>query len=167
MEVTVVTRRPALSAQRLPASVKTIGFEGLGSLLPELDYIVLAVPLTDQTRGLIGAEELATMKSTAILVNMARGAVVDEGALFEALSLGSIAGAAIDVWTRGGPPHAGERMYPSEFPFHELDNVLITPHFAGWSTVSRLSRWRTIADNIDRWASGQPLTNVVWGGRGG
>lgn len=91
-------------------------------LLAESDFLVLNCPLTDQTRGLIGAEQLAAMKPTAYLINTARGAVVDEAALVEALRARRIAGAAVDVYSR--EPAAADN------PLFALDNVIVTPHSA-------------------------------------
>jgi len=95
----------------------------LDDLLRESDYVALHCPLTDQTRGLITRERLALMKPSAYLINVARGQVVDEPALLDALRSRAIAGAALD--------HLYDEPLPPESPFWDLDNVLITPHTAG------------------------------------
>lgn len=132
----------------------------LPRLLAEADFVVLAVPLDPSTTGLIGAAELAAMKPTAFLVNVARGEVVAEAALYEALRDGRIAGAAIDTWYRY--PEAGEPLRPSAFPFHELPNAILTPHIAGWTEGTFRQRWVTIAENLRRLGTGEPFLNVVW-----
>jgi phosphoglycerate dehydrogenase-like enzyme len=131
----------------------------LEKLLAESDFIVIACPLTEDTRGIIGAAELAKMRPTASLINVARGEVVDEAALFEALRDRKIRSAAIDVWYQY--PKNGVARQPSRFPFGELDNVILTPHSSAWTDRVVSLRFRDIAANIDRLAAGEPLVNVV------
>lgn len=132
----------------------------LEGLLSSSDYVVLACPLNGRTRGLIGETELRLMKPTAALINVARGDVVTESALYKALRERRIRGAAIDVWyqyPRNGEP----RVLPGTLPFHELDNVILTPHSSGWTSRVLELRFRDIAANIDRLVAGEPLVNVV------
>jgi phosphoglycerate dehydrogenase-like enzyme len=133
------------------------GPDALFDVLQRADHLVLTLPLTTATRGLIGARELATMKPTAILVNVSRGDIVDEDALFTALSERRIAGAALDVWYRY--PTAAGPTPPARRPFHELSNVLMTPHVSGWTDGTLEARARVIADNIRRVAQGQAPVN--------
>jgi len=155
----------ALSAHppvRRPASVDRWSGPGqLRPLLRESDFVVLACPLNDGTRGLIGAREFGWMKSSASLINIARAPIVEESALYDALSKRRIRSAAVDVWYCY--PVGGKRRTPSLFPFHKLHNLIMTPHIAGWTTGTLERRFRAIADNIDRLASGRPLLNVVQG----
>lgn len=134
------------------------GTTDLPRLLAESDVVVVTVPLSAATEGLIGAAELAAMRPTALLVNVARGPVVDEGALYRALAEGGIAGAAIDVWW--GAPAPG-RTPPADLPFADLDNVLLTPHHSGHARRTFELRADDIADNVRRLARGQELRNVV------
>jgi phosphoglycerate dehydrogenase-like enzyme len=100
------------------------------------------------------------MKPTAFLVNIARGAIVDEDALYAALRDGTIGGAAIDVWWQY--PNAAEpARRGSRYPFHELPNVIMTPHCAGWTSGMVRRRWDEIADNLRRFVRGERLINVV------
>ncbi|MFF8102139.1 2-hydroxyacid dehydrogenase [Streptomyces sp. NPDC016640] len=133
------------------------GDDRLPELLADSDIVVVTVPLTAATEGLIGPSELAAMGPEALLVNVARGPVVREEALYEALSSGTIAGAALDVWW-SAPPDA-----PSRLPFHELPNVLMTPHHSGHTADTFAARATEIAANIDRLERGDPLGNVVRG----
>jgi phosphoglycerate dehydrogenase-like enzyme len=135
----------------------------LHALLKGADYVVLACPLNEQTRGLIGRREFAAMKRTACLINVARGPVVDEEALYRALRAHRIQGAAVDVWYRY--PQDDRPSAPSRFPFHKLDNIIITPHMSGWMKGTREKRFKFIAENIDRLAAGKTLRNVVEGPR--
>ncbi len=123
----------------------------LNTLLKESDFISLHTPLTPLTHHLIGPEELALMKNTAILVNTARGSVVDEKALAEALKNKQIAGAALDVFE--DEPHIAEALYL-------LDNVVLTPHIGTATIDARIAMAREALDNIKNFLKGTP-TNIV------
>jgi phosphoglycerate dehydrogenase-like enzyme len=125
----------------------------LVALLPEADYLVLVAPLTAQTRGLIGAAELAALRPTARLVNVGRGELVDEAALIEALRRGALAGAALDVFER-------EPLPPSS-PLWDLPGVVVSPHMSADVIGWRESLADLFLDNLRRWCAGQPLRNVV------
>ena len=122
-------------------------------MLAESDILVLAMALNAQTRGMIGASELARMKPTALIVNIARGAVIDEAALLSALSAGRLRGAALDAFTT--------EPLPADSPFRRLPNVLATPHTAGSTRQSRARIWAQMRANLERLASGAPLANIV------
>jgi phosphoglycerate dehydrogenase-like enzyme len=135
------------------------GPAALDELLRRADYLVVTSPLTPATRGVLGQRELALMKPTAVLVNVARAEIVDEEALYEALHRGVIAGAILDVWYRY-PTGAGPTL-PSRLPFHELGNVLMTPHVSGWTEGMLEARAEVIAENIRRAARGEAPLNLV------
>jgi glyoxylate reductase len=118
-------------------------------LLGESDYIVLTVPLTDETRGLIGRSELARMKPTAILVNIARGAVIDTAALTEALAARRIYAAALDV--------TDPEPLPRDHPLLRLDNVIITPHLGSATEQTRLRMAEVSIENLFAGLAGHPL----------
>lgn len=136
------------------------GMDRLDWLLGEADFVVIACPLDDGTRGLFDGRAFAAMKPGAVLINVARGPIVDEDALYAACKAGRIGGAAIDVWWRY-PKGAGETMFPSTHPLHELPNAILTPHTSGWSAGLHERRWRIIAQNLDRLHRGEPLLNPV------
>ncbi len=135
------------------------GPEALDDVLSGADYLALTLPLTPQTRGLLGRRELGMMKPSAILVNVARAAIVDEDALYDALAERRIAGAALDVWYRY-PSEPGPTP-PARRPFHELPNVLMTPHVSGWTDGMLEARARLIAENIHRTARGERPANLI------
>ena len=128
-------------------------------MLRRADYLAITLPLTPETRGLIGAAELGLMKPTAVLVNVARAQIVDEDALYAALAEKRLAGAALDVWYRY--PSAPGPAFPSRRPFHELPNVLMTPHVSGWTDGMMEARASLIAGNIRRVARGEPPESIV------
>ncbi|MCC2663652.1 MAG: hypothetical protein K0S35_1574 [Geminicoccaceae bacterium] len=132
----------------------------LDRLLEAADFVVVACPLDAATRGLIGQAELARMRPSAVLINVARGAIVDEDALFAALRERTIGGAALDTWYRY-PERAGETLRPARHPFHELDNVVMTPHCSGWTEGVMARRFAVIGDNLERLRTGRPLLNQV------
>ena len=143
-----------------PNVEQVVGLDRLHQTLREADFVVLACALTPETRGLIDGAALAAMKPTAVLVNPARGPVIDEAAFYEALAQRRIAGAAIDTWW-DYPPTPAPRDPSTRFPFHALDNVLLSPHVAGWTTGTIVRRTTEMARNLDRLARGEPLANVV------
>ena len=135
------------------------GPEALDEILRAADYVVVALPLTGATRGLLGERELGLMKPTAVLVNVARAEILDEEAVYRALSRGTIAGAVLDVWYRY-PPDA-RPVLPARQAFHELPNVIMTPHVAGWTEGTVEARATLVAANVARVARGEPPVNLV------
>lgn len=129
-------------------------------LLQEADFVVVAAPLSDSTRGLFNGAAFAHMKSNAIIINVARGAIIEEAALFDALKSKRIAGAVIDTWYYY-PKQGEDHRKPSYLPFRELDNVLMTPHASAWTTSLMARRCQGIAENLNRLARGEPLINIV------
>jgi phosphoglycerate dehydrogenase-like enzyme len=136
------------------------GMDELVSMLTVSDYVIVTCPLNDQTRGLMGTEELAQMKKSAVLINVARGAIVDEEALYTACRDKVIAGAIIDTWYTYPGDSKGPQQ-PSKFPFSQLDNVLMSPHASAVTHDLEHRRWSVIAQNLDRLAEGKELLNIV------
>lgn len=157
MRVVAVTRTPR-NIEPEPDWLGTM--EELPRLLEMADFVVVACPLTEATRGLLGRRELAAMKPSSVLMNVARGPIVDEDALFEALRTGRIGGAVLDVWWRYPEPE-GPEIAPSRHPFHELDNVVMTAHCSGWTEGLMARRFAVIIDNLERLRMGKPLRNQV------
>lgn len=131
----------------------TFSPEDLTAFLAGSDYVVVAAPHTRETEGLIGAAELAAMKPNAVLINVARGRIVDEEALIEALRAGAIRGAGLDVYR--------DEPLPEDSPLWELDNVCLTPHLAGVSPRFWDREAELILENMRRYLAGEPLLNVV------
>ena len=96
----------------------------------------------------------------AVVVNVARGEIIDEAALYEALKSGRLGGAALDVWWRY-PGAADPAPLPFNYPFDSLPNVLMSPHVSAWTEAMLARRWTAVADNLDRFARGLPLSNIV------
>jgi phosphoglycerate dehydrogenase-like enzyme len=141
------------SAQPVPGVTDVVPPSELRSVLPRCDLVVVTVPLTDQTRGMIGAAELRAMKRGAFLINVSRGGVVDEEALIGALRDGHVAGACLDVF-------ATEPL-PADSPLWTLPNVIVTPHIAGMRGDYEPLLVAIFLDNLGRLERGAPLRNVV------
>lgn len=158
-DMRVVAVRRTVPAEA-PANVHRIaGPEQLDDVLSEADFVAVTLPLSDETRGLLDTRRLGLMKPTAFLINVGRGEIVDEIALYQALATKQIAGAALDVWYRY--PATPEPMLPSAQPFHELDNVLMTPHASGWTEEMMRARADVIAENVERVMRGDALLHPV------
>lgn len=150
MEVlaTVRTRREA------PEYVSELGTnEDLDGYLARADVVAIALPLTDETRGLFDAERIAKIKPGALLVNIARGPIVDTEALVAALESGHLGGACLDV--------TDPEPLPAESPLWARDDVIITPHTAGAAQLTGERRWELFVENAQRFARGDELLNVV------
>lgn len=127
--------------------------ERLHDLLARSDFVVISLPLTSETEGLIGGPELAAMKPDAWLINVARGAIVDEAALIEALQEERIGGACLDVFC--------EEPLPEDSPLWDLPNVIVTPHNSWASPHLRDREAELFLENLRRYVAGEPLLNVV------
>jgi phosphoglycerate dehydrogenase-like enzyme len=134
-------------------SVELLGLDRLDELLSASDIVVIAAPLTDETAGLIGAEQLTRMREDAWLINIARGRLLDELALRRALEAGWIGGAVLDVFS--------EEPLPPDSPLYGTPNVVITPH-TSWASDRVIERTVDLfVDNLRRDVAGEPLRNVV------
>ncbi|MBL6929502.1 MAG: phosphoglycerate dehydrogenase [Rhodospirillales bacterium] len=158
MVVHVVNRSPVATGELVDAYWP---MDGLGEALREADFVVSALPLMDATAGLIGNDEFNQMKSSAVLFNVGRGGVIEERALYEALRDKTIAGAVIDTWYVYPSPES-DTPHPSDFPIHELNNVIMTPHMSGWTHGTIRRRREEMAANVNRLAAGEALKSVVF-----
>jgi phosphoglycerate dehydrogenase-like enzyme len=128
-------------------------YSSLENLLKDSDFITLHVPLTSRTEKLIGRSEFGLMKASAYLINAARGKVVDQAALWEALKAGRIAGAALDVYEVEPIPH--------DDPLLQLDNVILTPHIGSRTVETRTKMALTVAEDVIRVLKGEKPVNLV------
>ena len=128
--------------------------------LPETGFLIPCCPLTPETLGIIDAAVYERLPRTAYAINMARGRVLDEQATYEALQTKRIAGAALDVWYQY-PSNEDEPRFPSRLPFHELSNVLMSPHNSAWTLPTIQGRIEDIAENVNRLAEGSPLLHQL------
>jgi phosphoglycerate dehydrogenase-like enzyme len=137
--------------------------ENLNEFLDDIDILFIGLPLTDDTQGMIGSEQLELLGPRGILVNVSRGGIVEQKALYHALRNDVIAGAGLDVWYdyRPEPDRRGRKFpYDAAYPFHELENVVLSPH-RGASPVFDPQRWDEVVSHIRRYVQGEKLHNVV------
>ena len=146
----VVVRSSATPAGE---GIETVCYEAITSVLPKADWLLLACPLTDRTDRLISASAMALLPAGAHLINVARGDVLDELALIEALQNGRLAGAYLDVFAH--------EPLPAQSPIWDLPNVIASPHSAGFSDANATRVEDVFLDNLGRRLQGQPMLNLV------
>jgi phosphoglycerate dehydrogenase-like enzyme len=149
MRVIAVRRRPGA----VPGAQKVVTPEALGEAAAEADYLVVAAPLTPATRGAISRDVMARMKRTAWIVNIARGPIIDETALADALRDGRLGGAGLDTFA--------QEPLPADSPLWSLPNVVVTPHASNSSPRVRQRTLALFAENVRRFKAGEPLLNRV------
>jgi phosphoglycerate dehydrogenase-like enzyme len=152
MHVIALRRRPEQS-QGDPLVDEVMGNDRLHELMARSDYVVVTAPLTPDTRGLVSAQAIAAMKPGAVMINVGRGAVIDEPALIDALRHKRIRGAALDVFA--------QEPLPDGHPMYGLDNLLLSPHCADHTLTWIDDAMVFFTDNLERFLRGEPLRNVV------
>ena len=157
MGVTIANRSPL---EPSPLFDRSYLLTQLKDFWRSADAFVVCLPLTAETHGIVDASAFRQMPEHALLINVARGPVVDALALYEALRQRSLRRAVIDTWYTYPTPEMPFRM-PSDLPFHELDNVVMTPHMSGWTRGTIRRRQQHIAENISRVARGEPCLSVI------
>lgn len=154
VEIVGVRRKPLIDgAGSDPPYLRIVGSEDLGAELPQADFLVITVPLTDETRGMIGNSRIAQMKRGSYLFNIGRGATIDQQAMIAALQSGQLAGAGLDVFD--------PEPLPEDSPLWDMENVVLTAHYAGITPAYSERLWRIFLDNAQRYAAGTALFNVV------
>ncbi len=157
MQVHVANRSPVATSGLVDRAFTLVQ---LGEFWGSADAIVVSLPLTPETKGLVGQAAFAAMRPDAVIFNVGRGPIIDEAALYAALKESRIGGAVIDTWYRYPGP-ADARPLPATLPFHELPNIVMTPHMSGWTSGTIRRRQQTMADNIRRSVAAEPLINLV------
>jgi len=157
MEFIAMTRNPKVDA-RLKWWKDSSHLE---ALLMESDYVLITAPLSESTRDLINESTLKKMKSTGVIINVARGPIINEAAIYKALKNHEIGGALLDVWYQYASTDNLE-MQPSVLPFHDLDNVIMTPHTASWTDQLDQRRINSVVKNIQNFIDQKPLAEVVF-----
>lgn len=154
MKIYAIKRNPS----KRDSLVDFLGtFEDIEYVLSVSDFVIVALPLTEDTYGSIGEKQLSLMKKTAYIINISRGAVIDENALYKALVDGWISGAGIDVWWFYPP----DPRTPSQLKIHKLNSVIATPHKAGWTRHAREKCIRFACQNVRRYIEKKEVLNIV------
>jgi phosphoglycerate dehydrogenase-like enzyme len=153
VHVLAIKRTPGSTTSADLGVDQVFGPEGLKDVLQQSHYLTMCVPHTEETVGLLGASELACMREGAILINIARGSVLDESALVEALGSGHLAGAALDV--------VAHEPLAENSPLWDMPNVLITPHSMSTATTENARLTDLFCANLRQYLDGQPLANEI------
>ncbi|HUL34407.1 MAG TPA: D-2-hydroxyacid dehydrogenase [Candidatus Eisenbacteria bacterium] len=153
MTVLALRRNVSRARDRDALVAKVYSSENRKELLAQSDYVVVAAPLTEETRGMIGEAELAVMKPTAVLINVGRGPIIEEKALIRALSENRIKGAALDVFE--------QEPLPPGHPFYRMENVLLSPHCADNTPEWLADAMKFFVAQYGRFRAGEPLQNIV------
>ncbi len=158
----VLTIRRSVKKPQLIEGTYIYPSDALHDLLPQANFLLACLPLTPQTRGLIGQAEFALLPDDAILINVGRGSVIDEAALYEALRNGRLHSAGLDVWYNYPKDKASRtNTPPANFPFHELENVVMSPHRADEGDDTERLRMIELAEMLNTAVKGNPIPNKV------
>ncbi len=160
MTVVAASRTGATACD--PSPVELISIADVAPRWPQADFVMVCAPMTPATEGLIGEEQLAALPDDAVIVNIGRGPIIDERALYESLRDGTIGAAGLDVWYQY-PEDKESRTstQPSEYPFHELDNVVMSPHRGGHTEAMELLRTRYLAESLRQYAATRTMPWLV------
>ena len=160
VEITAVTRTGESDSEHLVN--KLVSVDQIEDIVRQADFVILSLPLTDESEGLVDEEFLSWMKPASILVNVSRGPIIKEPALYHALQDNKIAGAALDVWWEYPKEWGGTGKLPSEeYAFHKMKNVVLSPHRAGYSEHIHEEQLRFVGENILRFIRGEEPKNQV------
>ena len=153
MHVLALRRHVPAKSEPDPFVDQLYGQQERTEMIRRSDYLIVAAPLNDETRGLIGAAEFSVMKETAVVINLGRGPVIEEGAMIKALTEQRIKGAALDVFD--------EEPLPPGHPFYKMENVLLSPHCADHTSDWLDNAMRFFLEQFRRFLRGEPLLHVV------
>lgn len=160
----ILATRNSLAEKVTEDGVEIYPSDKLHDLLPDMDVLIVALPLTDETKGMVGSAEIAALPKRAIVVNIGRGPIIDEEALFTALKNGDLHAAALDVWYQYPKDEASRATtHPSKFPFYELDNVVMAPHVGSALADEEdlYLRMDDIAEMLNAYATSGEMPNQV------
>ena len=149
------------TSQHIGLVDRLVRIDEVRPLVESSDFIILSLPLTPDSEGLVDSTFISWMKPTSIIVNISRGPIIGERALYEALRQNRICGAGLDVWWRYPPKWGGRATPPSDIPFQDLDNVVVSPHRAGYSENTEREYFRFAGENILRFIHGEAPLNIV------
>jgi phosphoglycerate dehydrogenase-like enzyme len=145
---------------------KLVKIDEVKHIVEQADFIILSLPLTPDSKGLVNEAFISLMKSNSILVNISRGPIIEEEALFTALRENKIRGAGLDVWWRYPTKWRGKGNPPTDMPFQDLDNLVASPHRAGYSENTEREYFQFAGENILRFIQGETPRNIIDPNRG-
>ena len=165
-DVTIHAATRSGNSKHANLAEKLVKIDDVKPLVEDADFVILSLPHTDDSEGLVNKEFISWMKPNSILVNISRGPIVEEKALFDALHENKIRGAGLDVWWRYPKKWRGKGNPPSDIPFQELDNLVASPHRAGYSENTEREYFQFAGENILRFIQGETPINIIDPNRG-
>ncbi|MGY5871931.1 MAG: 2-hydroxyacid dehydrogenase [Candidatus Thorarchaeota archaeon] len=165
-DVTIHAATRSGTSKHADLAEKLVKIDDVKPLVEEADFVILSLPHTPDSEGLVNEDFISWMKPTSILVNISRGPIVEEKALFDALQENKIRGAGLDVWWRYPKKWRGKGAPPTDMPFQELDNLVASPHRAGYSENTEREYFQFAGENILRFIQGETPLNIIDPNRG-
>ena len=141
--------------------IQFLSIKNIENEIHKIDYLIVACPLNDQTKDMINLKLIKKMNKNAIIINVARGPIINEGDLYKALKNKLIRGAVIDVWYNYPRNASTKNLYPSKYPLHKLDNIIMSPHASAWSHQLWERRFNFICENLENLNNNRRLKNIV------
>ena len=165
-DVTIHAATRSGKSEHADLADKLVKVDDVRFLVKDADFVILSLPHTPDSEGLVNEEFISWMKPNSILVNVSRGPIVEEKALFQALQENKIRGAGLDVWWRYPKKWRGKGEPPTDMPFQELDNLVASPHRAGYSENTEREYFQFAGENILRFIQGEAPLNIIDPNRG-
>lgn len=165
-DVTIYAATRSGTSKHANLAEKLVKIDQVKPLVEESDFVILSLPHTPDSEGLVNEDFISWMKPSSILVNISRGPIVEEKALFDALQRNKIRGAGLDVWWQYPKKWRGKGEPPTEMPFQELDNLVASPHRAGYSENTEREYFQFAGENILRFIQGETPLNIIDPNRG-
>ncbi|MGY5858308.1 MAG: 2-hydroxyacid dehydrogenase [Candidatus Thorarchaeota archaeon] len=160
-DVTIHAATRSGNSKHADLAEKLVKIDEVKPLVKEADFVILSLPHTSESEGLVNESFISSMKPNSILVNISRGPIIEEKALFDALQENKIRGAGLDVWWRYPKKWRGTGHPPTDMPFQELDNLVASPHRAGYSENTEREYFQFAGENILRFIQGKTPHNVI------
>jgi phosphoglycerate dehydrogenase-like enzyme len=159
MNITAIVRD--IEKYKPNSKINFISIKNIKKIINKIDYLIIACPLNNNTKDMIDLKLIKKMNKNAVIINVARGPIINEGDLYEALKNKLIRGAVIDVWYNYPQSDSGKKLYPSKYPLHKLENVKLSPHASAWSHQLWDRRFKFICENLEKLYNNKQLKNIV------
>ena len=161
MKTTAVVRNIAKYKNNNSKKLTFLSIKNIQKYLNNFDYLIVACPLNNETENLISHDFIKNMKKSSVIINIARGPIINEKALYIALKNKSIRGAIIDVWYQYPKVNNPKKLWPSKFPLHKLENIYMSAHMSAWTHQLWERRFEIITKNIENLRNGRKLINII------
>ena len=159
MNITAIVRD--IEKYKPNSKINFIPIKNIKKIINKIDYLIIACPLNKNTKDMIDLKLIKKMNKNAVIINVARGPIINEADLYEALKNKLIRGAVIDVWYNYPQNDSSKKLYPSKYPLHTLENVKLSPHASAWSHQLFDRRFKFICENLENLYNNRKLKNIV------